>query len=110
LPPASATSTVPSPRPAKTPGGWSNWEPADRAGVLAQFARQYELVAEDMVRTACQQNGMPISQAAQLEGALPGILPTYYADLIEKIPINETRWSPAGPPEQHDYSAGGTDG
>ena len=53
------------------PGGWSNWEPADRAAALAEFARQYELVAEDMVHTVCQQNGMPISQAAQLEGAVP---------------------------------------
>jgi hypothetical protein len=33
---------------------------------------------------------MPISQAAQLEGAVPGMLLTYYAELIEKIPINET--------------------
>ena len=78
------------------PGGWSNWEPADRARVLAEFARQYELVAEDMVRTVCQQNGMPISQAAQLEGAVPGMLLTYYADLIKKLPIGETRRSPAG--------------
>jgi acyl-CoA reductase-like NAD-dependent aldehyde dehydrogenase len=72
------------------PGGWSTWEPADRACVLAEFARQYQLVAEDMVRTVCQQNGMPISQAAQLEGAVPGMLLTYYAELIEKLPINET--------------------
>ena len=78
------------------PGGWSNWEPADRARVLAEFARQYQLVAEDMVRTVCQQNGMPISQAAQLEGAVPGMLLSYYADLIEKLPISETRRSPAG--------------
>jgi aldehyde dehydrogenase (NAD+) len=78
------------------PNGWSNWEPADRARVLAEFARQYELVAEDMVRTVCQQNGMPISQAAQLEGAVPGWLLTYYADLIEKLPIGEIRRSPAG--------------
>jgi aldehyde dehydrogenase (NAD+) len=78
------------------PGGWSHWKPADRARVLAEFARQYQLVAEDMVRTVCQQNGMPISQAAQLEGAVPGMLLTYYADLIEKIPISETRRSPAG--------------
>jgi aldehyde dehydrogenase (NAD+) len=78
------------------PGGWSTWEPADRACVLAEFARQYQLVAEDMVRTVCQQNGMPISQAAQLEGAVPGMLLTYYADLIEKLPASETRRSPAG--------------
>ena len=78
------------------PGGWSNWEPADSARVLAEFARQYQLVAEDMVRTVCQQNGMPISQAAQLEGAVPGMLLTYYADLIEKLPTGETRQSPAG--------------
>ena len=78
------------------PGGWSNWEPADRAAVLAEFARQYHLVAEDMVRTVCQQNGMPISQAAQLEGAVPGMLLTYYADLIETLQSGETRQSPGG--------------
>jgi aldehyde dehydrogenase (NAD+) len=78
------------------PSGWSSWEPADRAAVLNEFARQYQLVAEDMVRTVCQQNGMPISQAAQLEGAVPGMLLTYYAGLIEKLPVSETRQSPAG--------------
>ncbi|HYY02141.1 MAG TPA: aldehyde dehydrogenase family protein, partial [Mycobacterium sp.] len=78
------------------PDGWSNWEPADRAGVLAEFARQYELAAEDMVRTVCRENGMPISQAAQLEGAVPGMLLNYYAGLIEKLPVSETRQTPAG--------------
>ena len=78
------------------PDGWSNWEPADRAGVLAEFARQYELAAEDMVHTVCRENGMPISQAAQLEGAVPGMLLTYYAGLIEKLPVSETRQGPAG--------------
>jgi acyl-CoA reductase-like NAD-dependent aldehyde dehydrogenase len=76
--------------------GWSNWEPADRAGVLAEFARQYELAAQDMVRTVCRENGMPISQAAQLEGAVPGMLLTYYAGLIEKLPVSEIRQGPAG--------------
>src|ERR1700742_341460 len=78
------------------PGGWSNWEPPDHDRGLAEFARHYQLVAEDMVRTVCQQNGMPINQAAQLEGAVPGWLLTYYADLIEKLPIDEVRRSPAG--------------
>ena len=78
------------------PGGWSVWDPADRARVLAEFAHQYQLVVENMVRTVCQQNGLPISQAAQLEGAVPVMLLTYYADLIEKLPISETRRSPAG--------------
>jgi acyl-CoA reductase-like NAD-dependent aldehyde dehydrogenase len=78
------------------PEGWSNWEPADRAGVLVEFARQYELAAEDMVRTVCRENGMPISQAAQLEGAVPGMLLNYYAGLIEKLPVSETRVGSAG--------------
>jgi aldehyde dehydrogenase (NAD+) len=78
------------------PDGWSTWEPADRAGVLAEFARQYDLAAEDIVQTVCRENGMPISQAAVLEGAVPGMLLTYYADLIEKLPANETRQTPAG--------------
>ena len=78
------------------PSGWSNWEPADRAAVLNEFARQYQLAAQDMVRTVCQQNGMPISQAALLEGAVPGMLLTYYAGLIEELPASETRQTPMG--------------
>ena len=78
------------------PSGWSNWEPADRAAVLNEFARQYQLAAQDMVRTVCQQNGMPISQAALLEGAVPGWLLTYYAGLIEELPVGETRQAPIG--------------
>jgi acyl-CoA reductase-like NAD-dependent aldehyde dehydrogenase len=76
------------------PDGWSNWAPVDRAGVLAEFGRQYELAAEEMVRTVSQQNGMPISQAAQLEGAVPGMLLTYYAELIQQLPVSETRQGP----------------
>jgi acyl-CoA reductase-like NAD-dependent aldehyde dehydrogenase len=78
------------------PSGWSNWESAERAAVLNEFARQYQLVAQDMVRTVCQQNGMPISQAVQLEGAVPGMLLTYYAGLIEELPVSETRQTPIG--------------
>jgi acyl-CoA reductase-like NAD-dependent aldehyde dehydrogenase len=78
------------------PSGWSNWEPADRAAVLNEFARRYQLAAQDMVRTVCQQNGMPISQAAQLEGAVPGMLLTYYAGLIENLAVSETRQAPVG--------------
>jgi acyl-CoA reductase-like NAD-dependent aldehyde dehydrogenase len=78
------------------PSGWSNWEPADRAAVLNEFAGQYQLAAQDMVRTVCQQNGMPISQAALLEGAVPGMLLTYYAGLIEQLPGSETRETPLG--------------
>jgi len=78
------------------PSGWSNWEPADRAAVLNEFGQQYQLAAPDMVRTVCQQNGMPISQAALLEGAVPGWLLTYYAGLIEELPVIETRQAPIG--------------
>jgi aldehyde dehydrogenase (NAD+) len=78
------------------PTGWSNWKPAERAAVLNEFARQYELAAQDMVPTVSRQNGMPINQAAQLEGAVPGMLLAYYADLIEKLPASETRQAPPG--------------
>jgi acyl-CoA reductase-like NAD-dependent aldehyde dehydrogenase len=78
------------------PSGWSNWEPADRAAVLNEFAEQYLMAAQDMVHTVCQQNGMPISQAAQLEGAVPGMLLAYYAGLIVQLPVSETRHSPIG--------------
>jgi len=78
------------------PSGWSNWEPADRAAVLNEFAGQYQLAAQDMVHTVCRQNGMPISHAALLEGAVPGMLLTYYAGLIEQLPGSETRQTPLG--------------
>src|SRR5262245_28892293 len=78
------------------PRGWSNWEPAERAAVLNEFAQQYLLAAPAMVHTVCQQNGMPISQAAELEGAVPCMLLTYYAGLIDQLPVSETRQSPVG--------------
>jgi acyl-CoA reductase-like NAD-dependent aldehyde dehydrogenase len=78
------------------PSGWSSWEPADRAALLNEFAEQHQLAAQDMVHTVCQQNGMPISQAAQLEGAVPGMLLSYYAGLIEQLPGSETRKTPLG--------------
>jgi aldehyde dehydrogenase (NAD+) len=78
------------------PSGWSNWEPADRGAVLEEFARQYQMAAQDMAHTVSRQNGMPITQAAQLEGAVPGMLLSYYADLVEKLPASETRQTPLG--------------
>ena len=72
------------------PSGWSNWEPADRAAVLNEFAQQYLLAAQAMVHTVCQQNGMPISQALQLEGMVPGVLLNYYAGLIEQLSTGES--------------------
>ena len=72
------------------PSGRSNWEPADRAAVLAEFAGQYQLAVPHVVRTVCQQNGMPISQAVQLEGMVPGVLLNYYAGLIEQLSTGES--------------------
>lgn len=78
------------------PHGWSNWEPAARGAVLNEFGRQYRLAAQDVARTVSQQNGMPISQAALLEGAVPAMLLSYYAGLIEQLPVSEARESPIG--------------
>jgi aldehyde dehydrogenase (NAD+) len=78
------------------PRGWSNWEPSERAAALDEFNHQYELAAQDMVRTVSQQNGMPISQAALLEGAVPGMLLSYYAGLIERLPVSMARESSIG--------------
>jgi acyl-CoA reductase-like NAD-dependent aldehyde dehydrogenase len=78
------------------PHGWSSWPASQRAEVLVEFARQYQLAAGDMVRTVSQQNGMPISQATQLEGVIPGALLNYYAALVEATPVTETRQSFTG--------------
>ncbi|MQY40600.1 Geranial dehydrogenase [Streptomyces sp. RB17] len=64
------------------PDGWAAWEPARRADALYRLAEALERRVEDITRVVSAQNGMTIGLSEQVEGALPGILLRYYADLI----------------------------
>jgi aldehyde dehydrogenase (NAD+) len=64
------------------PDGWANWEPARRAEALHRLADALERRAGEITRIVSSQNGMTIGLSEQVEGALPGILLRYYADLI----------------------------
>ncbi|MGW5135584.1 aldehyde dehydrogenase [Streptomyces sp. NPDC004135] len=64
------------------PGGWAAWEPARRADALYRLADALERRAKDITHIVSAQNGMTIGLSEQVEGALPGILLRYYADLI----------------------------
>jgi aldehyde dehydrogenase (NAD+) len=73
------------------PGGWATWEGGRRAAVLDRLADEYDARVNDILEAICQQNGMPIVVARQLEGGFPPALMRYYADLIRKQPAEEVR-------------------
>ncbi|WP_433560431.1 aldehyde dehydrogenase [Nocardia sp. CA-151230] len=75
------------------PLGWSAWEPKDRAAVMRRFAEEIEERSTDFVRRVSMQNGMPVVVGAQTEGTYPAKLLHYYADLIELMPLEQSRRS-----------------
>jgi aldehyde dehydrogenase (NAD+) len=73
------------------PGGWSQWEPAERAAAIERLADQLEARGEEMARRVSAQNGMPISIATQLEGGFPVIVLRYLAGLLASATFEEER-------------------
>ncbi|MBB5157010.1 aldehyde dehydrogenase [Saccharopolyspora phatthalungensis] len=73
------------------PTGWSNWEPTARAEVMRRLADALDARKDELTRTVCRENGMPMALAEVLEGALPSLLLRYYADLICATPSEEHR-------------------
>ncbi|MCF7550879.1 aldehyde dehydrogenase [Pseudonocardia sp. WMMC193] len=65
------------------PAGWSTRPAAERAAVLRRFAQAVEDRKDRIAALVSAQNGMPVSQAAQLEAVYPAVLLRYYADLVE---------------------------
>ncbi|MGS2809216.1 MULTISPECIES: aldehyde dehydrogenase [Nocardia] len=73
------------------PLGWAAWTPHARADALDRLATELELRSGDLAKTVAQQNGMPISIAGQLEGALPVGIYRYFAALVRATAEEEER-------------------
>jgi aldehyde dehydrogenase (NAD+) len=73
------------------PHGWSTWEPARRAEVLARFADELEARAGETATRVSNQNGMPIAVAEMFEGGFPALLLRYYSQLMTDTPQEEIR-------------------
>ncbi|MFD4640157.1 aldehyde dehydrogenase [Lentzea sp. NPDC058436] len=78
------------------PTGWATWEPGRRADALYRLAEALEKRAAEITRTVSAQNGMTISLAQGIEGALPGVLLRYYADLVRQDSGEELRQAMTG--------------
>jgi acyl-CoA reductase-like NAD-dependent aldehyde dehydrogenase len=73
------------------PSGWAHWSPARRAEVMERYADEYDKRCEEILYSICQQNGMPIAIARQLEATYPPALLRYYAGMIREQPAEEVR-------------------
>nr|WP_308114598.1 aldehyde dehydrogenase [Rhodococcus opacus] len=71
--------------------GWAGWDVERRATALERLADGLDGRHDDLVTRVCSQNGMPISLAHRLEGALPQAVYRYYAQLIRRQPSSELR-------------------
>ena len=72
---------------------WRDLGTTERAAVLRRFATALENRAEERAATVTAENGMPISLSRFAEGAAPVQILRYYADLIERTPVEEHRSS-----------------
>ncbi|MDQ0791425.1 aldehyde dehydrogenase [Streptomyces sp. B3I8] len=80
------------------PDGWAHWEPARRAEALHRLADALERRVKDITHLVSAQNGMTIGLSEQVEGALPGVLLRYYADLVRDEPGESVRDGMLGAP------------
>ncbi|MDQ0808852.1 acyl-CoA reductase-like NAD-dependent aldehyde dehydrogenase [Streptomyces sp. B3I7] len=80
------------------PDGWAHWEPARRAEALHRLADALERRVKDITHLVSAQNGMTIGLSEQVEGALPGVLLRYYADLVRDEPGGSVRDGMLGAP------------
>jgi acyl-CoA reductase-like NAD-dependent aldehyde dehydrogenase len=85
------TAVVAARRAFDEPGGWSQWEPMQRAAAMESLAVQLESRAEEMAQRVSMQNGMPISIARQLEGGFPLVVLRYFAKLLETASFEDER-------------------
>lgn len=77
-------------------GPWGATTAAERAAVLRRFAEELEARAGDTSVLVSRENGMPIQLSQQVNGGAPVVLLRVYADVIENLPLEEVRPSPAG--------------
>ncbi len=70
---------------------WAAIGAKGRGNILLRLADELEANAEDRARLTSVQNGMPISIAAEAEGAAPVGILRYYAGLAQQFPVEERR-------------------
>ena len=73
------------------PGGWSQWDPAERGAAILRLAAELEARGQEMAERVSAQNGMPISIATMLEGGFPVIVLRYIAGLLDGATFEEER-------------------
>ena len=73
------------------PGGWSAWSVEDRASAIERLADEVAARADRITHFVSSQNGMPTVIAGPLESDMPVKIYRYYADLIRRTELEETR-------------------
>ena len=73
--------------------GWKELPPAERAVYLRALADCVEKRAEEISVLVTAQNGMPISMSRGGNGVLPAMSYRYFADLAQRLKIEEVRSS-----------------
>ncbi|ODU04562.1 MAG: aldehyde dehydrogenase [Pseudonocardia sp. SCN 72-86] len=94
--PEDVAAAVSAARRALDQGPWGRATPAERAAVLRKLADALAARATDTARLVTRENGMPIRLSEGTNGVVPPILLGMYADVVERLPFEETRPSAAG--------------
>jgi aldehyde dehydrogenase (NAD+) len=76
--------------------GWSSTPAADRAAILVRMADALTARAAATNELCTRENGMPIWLSRGANGAFPAALLRYYADMVVRSDIEETRPSAIG--------------
>ncbi|XVQ09643.1 aldehyde dehydrogenase [Spirillospora sp. CA-255316] len=77
-------------------GPWGRTTASERSAVMRRFADALQARAGDTATLVSRENGMPIGLSQMLNGGAPAALLRIYADVIENLPLEETRPSQAG--------------
>jgi aldehyde dehydrogenase (NAD+) len=70
---------------------WRASSPEHRAGILNAMADALKSRAQATSELVTRENGMPIALSRGANGAFPGLLLRYYAQLITEVPVEEVR-------------------
>ena len=77
-------------------GPWGTITASGRATVMRRFAAALAARGEATATLVSRENGMPIAHSTAYNGVVPAAIMQMYADLIETIPLESVRQSPAG--------------
>lgn len=77
-------------------GPWGRSTVAERVDVMRRFADALEARGASTATLVSQENGMPIGFSQAVNGGVPAFLLRYYADVVEKLELEEVRPSAQG--------------